>query len=127
MKTILSGVPDEIARYQLFLYANGGWNLETVQRKLAFAEDWARDRHVPLICNEFGAFRDTAPPDSRARWITDVRSSLEQAGIGWAMWDYSGNFGLLTRDSSANHHVVDPAIVSALGLKMPAKTAAAIR
>jgi len=127
MKTILSGVPDGIARYQLFLYANGGWNRGTVERKLAFAADWARDRHVPVICNEFGAFRDTAPPDSRARWITDVRLSLEQVGIGWAMWDYSGNFGLLSRDSSAGHPVVDPAIVGALGLKMPAGTAAAIR
>ena len=29
MQTQLSQVPDEIARYQLFLYANGGWNEET--------------------------------------------------------------------------------------------------
>lgn len=118
MQTQLSQVPDEIARYQLFLYANGGWSEETFQRKLAFAAEWGRARHVPVICNEFGAYRDRAPEDSRARWITDVRTALELQHIGWAMWDYSGNFGLVKRGSS--DHVLDAPIVQALGLKMPA-------
>lgn len=118
MQAQLSQVPDEIARYQLFLYANGGWSQETFQRKLAFAAEWGRARHVPVICNEFGAYRDRAPADSRARWITDVRTALELQHIGWAMWDYSGNFGLVKRDSS--DHAPDAPIVHALGLKMPA-------
>jgi aryl-phospho-beta-D-glucosidase BglC (GH1 family) len=117
MQTQLNQVPDAIARYQLFLYANGGWGPETMQRKLAFAGEWGRARHVPVICNEFGAFREMAPPDSRAMWITDVRTALEQQHIGWAMWDYSGNFGVLKRGSD---HVPDAPIVEALGLKMPA-------
>lgn len=122
MQTQLSQVPDEIARYQLFLYANGGWNRETFQRKLAFAAEWGRERGVPVICNEFGAYRDKAPADSRTRWIADVRTSLEQLHIGWAMWDYSGNFGLVQRDNA--DHVPDASIVHALGLKMPAETGA---
>jgi endoglucanase len=122
MQAQLSQIPDEIARYQLFLYANGGWSLETFQRKLAFAAEWGRARHVPVICNEFGAYRDRAPADSRARWITDVRTALEQQHIGWAMWDYSGNFGLVKRGSS--DHAPDEPIVQALGLKIPAGTVA---
>ena len=58
---------------------------------------WARERNVPLICNEFGAYRETANPASRARWIGDVRAALEENHIGWAMWDYRGNFGVVER------------------------------
>lgn len=73
-----------------------------------------------MICNEFGAYRDRAPADSRARWIADVRTALELQHIGWAMWDYSGNFGIVNRDS--NDREPDAPIVRALGLKMPAGT-----
>jgi hypothetical protein len=69
---------------------------------------------VPLICNEFGAYRDTADPASRARWIKDVRSALEENHIGWAMWDYRGNFGVVHRDASTI--TPDPGILKALGL-----------
>ena len=43
---------------------------------------------VPEICNEFGVYRKDADPGDRAAWISDVRTSLEKHGIGWAMWDY---------------------------------------
>ena len=62
-------------------------------------------------------FRDFSEPRDRAAWITDVRTSLERHNIGWAMWDYSGNFGVATkRDGKA---VLDENTVKALGLKMP--------
>ena len=69
------------------------------------------------MCNEFGVFRDFSEPQDRAAWITDVRTSLERHNIGWAMWDYSGNFGVATKkDGKA---VLDENTVKALGLKMP--------
>jgi hypothetical protein len=46
------------------------------------AADWARQRGVPLICNEFGVYRAFVDPQGRARWITDVRISLERHNIG---------------------------------------------
>jgi aryl-phospho-beta-D-glucosidase BglC (GH1 family) len=114
---ILKSVPGEYAKYQLFLYGQSGWNKAAVQQRLGFAAAWARERNVPLICNEFGAFRDTAPPDSRARYIEAVRSGLEANGIGWGMWDWSGNFGLVKHENG--QIIPDPAVVQALGLKMP--------
>jgi hypothetical protein len=113
MKTI----PGDFARYQLYLYGADGWNATTISQHIAFAAAWGRERNVPVICNEFGAFRDTAPPDSRARYLHDVRSALEQNGIGWAMWDWSGNFGLVTHQGDTV--VPDLADVDALGLKHP--------
>jgi endoglucanase len=110
-------VPGDLARYQLFLYGAANWNASTISQRLAFASAWSREHNVPVICNEFGAFRDTAPPDSRTRYIEAVRSGLEANHIGWAMWDWRGNFGLVTHDG--DHIVPDPANVNALGLKTP--------
>ncbi|HEY5381904.1 MAG TPA: cellulase family glycosylhydrolase [Acidobacteriaceae bacterium] len=110
-------VPGDFAKYELFLYGQSGWNKASVEQRLGFAAAWAREHNVPLICNEFGAFRDTAPPDSRARYIEAVRSGLEANKIGWGMWDWRGNFGLVTHEG--DRIVPDPADVQSLGLKMP--------
>lgn len=115
--TLEHSIPGDNARYQLYLYGQGGWNAKGISERLAFAESWGRERGVPVICNEFGAFRDTAPADSRTRYLHDVRTGLEQQGIGWAMWDWSGNFGLVTHTNG----IVSPdrENLGALGLKMP--------
>ena len=42
----------------------------------------------------------TAPTpirSDREAWLKDVRTALERHGIGWAMWDYSGSFGVVTK------------------------------
>jgi len=72
---------------------------------------------VPLICNEFGVYRPFAHPQDRAAWIKDVRSSLDRHNIGWAMWDYSGSFGVVTNREAKR--TLDEVTVRALGLKMP--------
>jgi aryl-phospho-beta-D-glucosidase BglC (GH1 family) len=117
ISALMKTIPSEYAQYQMYLYGEGGWNAATIRQHLAFAAQWGKTHHVPMICNEFGAFRDTAPPDSRARYLHDVRTGLEQSGIGWAMWDWSGNFGLVTHQGGAV--VPDTLDVQALGLKMP--------
>jgi hypothetical protein len=71
---------------------------------------------VPLICNEFGAYREHTDEASRMNWIRDVRTALEADGIGWAMWDYRGGFGVVRKkDNEAAQ--VDWKVVEALGLK----------
>ena len=112
-----ASVPGDTARYQLYLYGQGGWNARSIAERIAFAAQWGKTRGVPVICNEFGAFRDTAPPDSRARYLHDVATGLESNGIGWAMWDWSGNFGLVQHRDGAV--IPDGQMVKALGLNMP--------
>ena len=75
----------------------------------------AHENHVPLICNEFGAYREYTDPVSRANWIHDVRTALEADGIGWAMWDYRGGFGVVPKQDGQPAQV-DEKTVRALGL-----------
>jgi len=110
-------LPEARDRLQVIRYGQDHWDAARIEAEINQAADWARQRGVPLICNEFGVFRHSDPQD-RARWITDVRASLERHNIGWAMWDYSGSFGVVTnRETRAK---LDEVTVRALGLKMPA-------
>jgi endoglucanase len=97
-------------------YGQDHWDAARVDAEIGQAADWASRNGVPLVCNEFGVFRHAEPQD-RNTWIRDVRISLERHGIGWAMWDYSGSFGVVTTQNGK--HVLDPATVGALGLRMP--------
>jgi endoglucanase len=122
LATQISNVPSDPARYNLYLYGAGHWDHAAIEGRIAFAAAWARERNVPLICNEFGVYRETADPASRARWIGDVRSALEENHIGWAMWDYRGNFGVVERTDK--QITPDSAILRALGLNADAKPVA---
>jgi endoglucanase len=111
-------VPEPRDRMQVIRYGQDHWSAERIEAEINQAADWAKQRGVPLVCNEFGVFRYFSDPKDRAAWITDVRTSLERHNIGWAMWDYSGSFGVVTnRETKAK---LDEVTVRALGLKMPA-------
>lgn len=84
------------AREALEGYAAEGWDAERIARALAPAEAWGRRTGLPVICNEFGVYRRFAPPNSRRRWIGDVRRALEARNIGWTVYDYADAFGIAT-------------------------------
>jgi endoglucanase len=48
-------------------------------------------------------------------WIRDVRTAFEADGIGWAMWDYRGGFGVSVEGRRAGLRMVDEKVVEALG------------
>jgi endoglucanase len=116
MQEALKQVPDAVGRYQLENYWLNHWDAQHIRLLIDEAAQWAHDNHVPLICNEFGAFRDHSEPESRMNWLRDVRTALEADGIGWAMWDYRGGFGVVHKQDG-EPAVVDDAVVRALGLK----------
>jgi aryl-phospho-beta-D-glucosidase BglC (GH1 family) len=90
------------------------WDAARMDTEIGQVAEWAKLWNVPLVCNEFGVYRKYADPQDRAAWIHDVRSSLERHKIGWAMWDYSGGFGVVTK---TNGRVVpDGLTLKALGL-----------
>jgi len=114
-------LPDPVHRLEVVRYGLEGWNAARIDAEIAQVDDWAKHWNVPVICNEFGVYRKYADPKDRAAWISDVRASLEKRGIGWAMWDYSSTFGLVTK---ANGNAApDEAIVRALGRTTPAPPA----
>jgi len=116
---VAAAVPEAAERMQVIRYGQDHWDASRVEAEINQAADWAKQRNVPLICNEFGVHRPYADPQDRARWITDVRTALEHHGVGWAMWDYSGNFGVVTKEDGKT--TPDEITVKALGLKMPAE------
>lgn len=108
-------VPDEVDRLQVIRYGREHWDAARVESEMKQAAEWARRRGVPLVCIEFGVYREYADPEDRAAWLHDTRTSLEHNGIGWAMWDYSGSFGVVTKkDGKA---VADEGVLRALGMK----------
>ena len=108
------GVPDAVDRMAVIRYGQDHWDASRIDAEITQVADWARQRGVAVVCNEFGVYRDYADPKDRAAWIRDVRSSLESHGIAWAMWDYSGNFGVVTKKDG--HSVPDEMTLQALGL-----------
>ncbi|MGA2100746.1 MAG: cellulase family glycosylhydrolase [Candidatus Sulfotelmatobacter sp.] len=109
-------LPDAVHRMDVVRYGQDHWDAGRIDIEINQAADWAKRNGVPLICNEFGVYRHAEPQD-RLAWIKDVRTSLERHDIGWAMWDYSGSFGVVTKKDGKNK--LDADTVKALGLKMP--------
>ncbi len=113
--------PDAGNRLTVLRYALDHWDANRIGVEIGQAAEWARRWNVPLTCNEFGAFRRVTDPQDRARWLHDVRSTLERDGIGWNMWDFGA------RDNGSGFGVVngpkegpntpDDVTLEALGLK----------
>jgi len=110
-------LPDAVNRLQAIHYGLDRWNASRVDGEIGQVAAWAKHWNVPVTCNEFGVYRKAANPQDRAAWISDVRTTLEKYGIGWTMWDYSGGFGVVTRQNG--QPVPDEVTVKALGRTMP--------
>lgn len=107
--------PNEINRLTVIRYGFERWDAARIEGEIKQAAEWALSRNVPLLCNEFGVYRAYTDSRDRNAWIHDVRTALEKYNVGWAMWDYSGSFGIVTRTDGKT--VVDHDELKALGLK----------
>ncbi len=108
-------VPDLANRVALERYWLDRWDGHRMRLTIDEAAEWGHMNGVPLICNEFGVYRNYADETSRMNWIRDVRTALEADGIGWAMWDYRGGFGVVWKEDGQPAKV-DEKVVEALGL-----------
>jgi hypothetical protein len=109
--------PDPLNRLYVARYGSDHWNADRIDAEISQVSEWAKQKAVPVVCNEFGVYRKNADPNDRAAWLHDVRTSLENHGIGWTTWDYSGSFGVVTKQSGKP--VPDETALKALGLKTP--------
>ena len=116
MAGILKEVPDAANRFALEEYWLDRWDGHRIRVTIDEAAAWGHSNNVPLICNEFGAYREHTDEHSRMNWIHDVRAALEADSIGWTMWDYRGGFGVVWKDDGQPAKV-DEKVVEALGLK----------
>lgn len=116
MNDRLKQLSDPVERLDMQQYWLDNWNGQRIRQMIDAAAAWGKANGVPLICNEFGAYREHMDAASRMRWIADVRQALEADGIGWTMWDYRGGFGVVHKQDG-QPAVVDEAVVAALGLR----------
>jgi aryl-phospho-beta-D-glucosidase BglC (GH1 family) len=110
-------VPDAVNRLAVIRYGLDRWDRARIDAEFDEVAAWGKRWSVPLTCNEFGVYRKTANPQSRAAWISDVRSSLEKHNIGWTMWDYSGGFAVVVKQHGQSR--IDELTVKALGRTLP--------
>ena len=110
-------LPDAVNRLQAIHYGLDQWNALRIEGEIGQVAAWAKRWNVSVTCNEFGVYRKAANPRDRAAWISDVRTTLEKHGIGWTMWDYSGGFGVVTKQNG--QPVPDDVTVKALGRTLP--------
>lgn len=113
----LAEEPDLAGRFFVEQYGLNRWDAGRVRDTIAFAQQWSRQYGAPVYCGEFGVLREHVDPRMRDAWLRDMRMTLESDGIGWAMWDYRTNFGIVTKANGTT--IPDPGVVEALGLHMP--------
>ncbi|MFC2254412.1 glycoside hydrolase family 5 protein [Labrys portucalensis] len=58
----------------------------------------SRHGKLPIYVGEFGVYRN-APHDARLRWLAASRQAFADRGWGWAHWDNSAAFGLVSADT----------------------------
>ena len=118
---VASEQPDRLNRLRVLRYALDHWDANRIALEIRQANEWAKHWNVPLTCNEFGVYRRDSDPQDRARWIHDVRATLEHDGIGWNMWDYGARgcgqgFGVVNGPREGPN-TPDDVTLQALGLK----------
>jgi|SRR5579859_446978 len=116
-------VPDEVKKWAKkaeeqhfddwpFKEVANGYDKESMRKDIKAVADFGKREGILLYCGEFGVHKPYAPPESRARWISDFVSVLNENNIAWSMWCYHSGFDLVDEKGKP-----DMAIVKALGLK----------
>lgn len=118
---VAAAEPDPVNRLEVLTYALDHWDADRIAAEIGQTVEWGKRWNVPLTCNEFGVFRRDSEPQDRARWIHDVRTTLEHDGIGWNMWDYGARdngqgFGVVNGPRQGPN-TPDEVTLQALGLK----------
>lgn len=97
-------------------YRNDGTE-KRVKELLDIAAGFKNSRSIPLFCGEFGVYIPNSNNDNRVYWYKVVRSYLEEKGISWTIWDYTGGFGIFTAGSDEMFdYDVNIPLIRALGL-----------
>jgi endoglucanase len=103
---------------ELQWYGAQRYNIDSLDKWIKVAYDWAKNKNVKLIANEFGSYKPYAPRQSRLNFLRDVRTVFDKYKIGWAMWECDEDFGWITYPAgNRNNPVADLEVLQALGLK----------
>jgi endoglucanase len=70
------------------------WSRTTMRQRQVESWGWLQARGVGVMVGEFGAYNRTAHHVVLA-WMRDVLQIWQEAGWGWALWNFRGPFGVL--------------------------------
>jgi len=99
-------------------YCKSGWTGDRLKTEIAKAGQWGREHRVPVIDAEFGILNTRGTP-ARLTYLRAVREAFEAQKMGWGVWAFDDGFGFDVHPDQAPAPKLDPAILSALGLKTP--------
>jgi endoglucanase len=85
------GVKDWLARYNTLPAEQNPCGPRAFRGLVRLAKQWSDYYGRPVHVGEFGCYLK-ADPQSRARYLRDFRQALEEAGLGWALWDWKAGF-----------------------------------
>lgn len=93
------GVPADVPEplRSRMLRDNIPWGREAMLSEIAPPLRRSKETGLGLYCGEFGVITK-APLAWRQAWIRDAVETFESLGIGWALWDWKGDFGVVDRD-----------------------------
>ncbi len=86
-----TNVLDWLRRYNTFSTESNPCSPKAFRVPIQKAKQWSADHGRPVHFGEFGCYTG-ADPDSRARFNKAFREALDEAGIGWALWDWKAGF-----------------------------------
>ena len=106
---------DPPTRDLMHYYCSLSWDAPRIGAAFDRAVAWSRQHNVRLMVGEFGASADLNAP-ARLAWLKAVRGTAEFRKIGWALWGYDDVMGFALPRQPNVRPVLNPAILSALGM-----------
>lgn len=102
-------------------YATDG-TVAKVKSLIDIAVNFKTSRNVKVFCGEFGVYIPNSNNNDRIFWYDTVRKYLEEKGIPWTIWDYTGGFGIFKKGSNEMFdYDVNTELINALGMNVPAQ------
>jgi endoglucanase len=86
-----SNVLDWIKRYNTLPTERNPSSPSAFRSKIKQAKEWSDYYGRPVHVGEFGCYTQ-ADSASRARFYAEFRKALDEAGMGWALWDWKAGF-----------------------------------
>lgn len=84
-------VSNWVRRYNTETGTNNPSSPEAFRKQIRIAQQWSQENSRPVHMGEFGCFIQ-ADEQSRLRFHTEFRRALDEAGMGWAIWDWKAGF-----------------------------------
>ena len=88
---ISKGVSNWIYRYNTLSGDKNPSSPEAFRKVIRIAREWSNQHKRPIHMGEFGCYIQ-ADAESRTRFYAEFRKALDEAQMGWAIWDWKAGF-----------------------------------